>query len=329
MEISSGQGGMERMDEKGNMKTAPVDGIGQSLKNKAENINGLLAGFLPKEGGEQATVISSVNYSVNAGGKRLRPILLIETNILCGGGGMEDPLVAAFAAAIEMIHTYSLVHDDLPAMDNDMYRRGKLTTHAKYGEAMGILAGDALLNLAFETVSSALAKEGEPKRVLAGAKALSILSVKSGLWGMLGGQSVDVEKTGQSLKEGTLDFIYRLKTGALLEAAVMVGGVLAGIKEEEVKLLENMGGAIGMAFQIQDDILDVTGNDEVLGKPTHSDEKNNKTTYVTMHSVEEAKEAVKQLTGEAVRILLKFDKKRGRDANFLIGLVELLSERES
>ncbi len=146
---------------------------------------------------------------------------------------------------------------------------------------------------------------------------------------MLGGQSVDVEKTGQSLKEGTLDFIYRLKTGALLEAAVMVGGVLAGIKEEEVKLLENMGGAIGMAFQIQDDILDVTGNDEVLGKPTHSDEKNNKTTYVTMHSVEEAKEAVKQLTGEAVRILLKFDKKRGRDANFLIGLVELLSERES
>ncbi|MDE7327368.1 MAG: polyprenyl synthetase family protein [Lachnospiraceae bacterium] len=305
-----------------------TDKFKQILENKTEDINRLLAGFLPQEVGEQTTVISAVNYSVNAGGKRLRPIFLVGTNELCGGEGIADPLVAAFAAAIEMIHTYSLVHDDLPAMDNDKYRRGKLTTHAKYGEAMGILAGDALLNLAFEIAAGALEKEKEPERILAGAKALSILSVKSGIWGMIGGQSVDVEKTGQPFKEGTLDFIYRLKTAALLEAAVMIGGVLSGVTKGEADQLGQMGTAIGMAFQIQDDILDITGNEKVLGKPIHSDEKNHKTTYVTLHPVKKAREEVKRLTGEAIQILLQFDKKKGRDATFLIGLVDLLSERE-
>lgn len=296
----------------------------QEWAEKTTRIDKMIRTYLREEKGPQQTVIAAVNYSVKAGGKRLRPLFLVESNLLCGGVGLEDPLVCAFAAALEMIHTYSLVHDDLPAMDNDMYRRGKLTTHAKYGEAMGILAGDALLNAAFETAGQALCAQTEPERLKAGGKALAVLAEKSGMYGMLGGQVVDVEKTGMPMRADELDFVYHLKTGALLEAAMMVGAILAGASDETVEALCEVAGNVGMAFQIQDDILDVTGNEQMLGKPVHSDERNQKTTYVTMYSMEQACAQVKRLSERAKKIL---DNIPG-DAAFLKALVEALTTRK-
>ncbi|MBQ9118569.1 MAG: polyprenyl synthetase family protein [Lachnospiraceae bacterium] len=270
------------------------------LKERTGQVEQVLKQFLLPETGYQKTIFEAVNYSMTAGGKRLRPLFLVECNRMLGGNGCKDPLVCAFAAALEMIHTYSLVHDDLPAMDNDEYRRGKLTTHAKYGEAMGILAGDALLNHAFEITAAALVQETAPERLCAGAQALKVLAEKAGMFGMLGGQVVDVEKTGQPMDAEEMDFVYRLKTGALLEAAMMIGGILAGVKSTQVEVLQKAATAVGMAFQIQDDILDVTSSLEVLGKPVHSDEKNAKTTYVTAHSMEQAQAQVKVLSEQAV-----------------------------
>lgn len=275
----------------------------EELRRRTEHVEQLLKCFLLTEAGYQRTIFEAVNYSLTAGGKRLRPLFLVECNRMLGGAGEQDALVCAFAAALEMIHTYSLVHDDLPAMDNDEYRRGKLTTHAKYGEAMGILAGDALLNQAFEVTATALAQEQKPERLRAGVRALQILAVKAGMNGMLGGQVVDVEKTGQAVAAEEMEFIYRLKTGALLEAAMMIGGILAGAEPAQVEKLQEAAAAVGMAFQIQDDILDVTSSLEVLGKPVHSDERNEKTTYVTAHSLAEAKEQVKRLSERAVECI--------------------------
>ena len=196
-------------------------------------------------------------------------------------GGEDKELIEPFMAAIEMIHTYSLVHDDLPAMDNDTYRRGRKTTHVVYGEDMGILAGDALLNFAYETAIKGASAAKAAKNAINAINALAILSKKSGIMGMVGGQVVDVELTGKKLDEERLDFIFKLKTGALLEASLMVGAALAGADEKYIELMEQAGLNIGMAFQIQDDILDVTSDMETLGKPIGSDEKNHKTTYVT------------------------------------------------
>ena len=294
------------------------------LDEKVKEIEELLKGYLPREEGLQETVMKAVNYSVLCGGKRLRPLFLVECNVLCGGAGLSDPLVCAFAAALEMIHTYSLVHDDLPAMDNDKYRRGQLTTHAKYGEAMGILTGDALLNLAFETVSGALEKEEDVKRLSCGARAIRMLSGKSGIYGMIGGQVVDVERTGTPLTGRELDFIYRLKTGALLEAAMVTGGILANCSTAAEKSLAECAAAVGMAFQIQDDILDVTSSLNVLGKPVHSDEKNQKTTYITLYSIEEAKREVSRLSQVAVEAI---DRLPG-DKTFLTELILSLINRE-
>ena len=223
-----------------------------------------------------------MNYSVTAGGKRLRPLLMHETYRMFGGTGR---VIQPLMAAIEMVHTYSLVHDDLPAMDNDQYRRGKLTTHAKYGHAMGVLAGDGLLNYAFETAMTAFDCGEDAERV---AKALKILGRKAGIYGMIGGQVVDVQSTGKAVDQETLDFIYELKTGALLEASMMVGAVLAGATEEEVAVIEQIASDVGLAFQIRDDILDETSTLETLGKPIHSDERNEKTTYVTLKGLEQA-----------------------------------------
>ncbi|MDE7211501.1 MAG: polyprenyl synthetase family protein [Lachnospiraceae bacterium] len=296
----------------------------QEWMEKTKRIDEVIATYLNEEKGPQRTVIAAVNYSVKAGGKRLRPLFLVESNVFCGGAGIDNPLVCAFSAALELIHTYSLVHDDLPAMDDDMYRRGNLTTHAKYGEAMGILAGDALLNGAFEIVGEALSRETDAGRLRAGARALAILARKSGMYGMLGGQVVDVEKTGRPMKAHELDFVYRLKTGALLEAAMMIGAVLEDAREEKVGALEEVAAAVGMAFQIQDDILDVTSSEQVLGKSVHSDEKNHKTTYVTLYSMEQARAQVKQLSDRAKRILDNID----GDGEFLKALIEALVERK-
>ncbi len=264
---------------------------------RTEQIEAVVERYLPKEEGCQQTVIEAMNYSIKAGGKRLRPMLMWETYKMFGG---RSEVIEPFMAAIEMIHTYSLVHDDLPAMDNDEYRRGKKTTHAKYGEAMGILAGDGLLNYAFETAAKAFAIEAGNAQV---GKALSVLAGKAGIHGMLGGQCVDVESEGKPVTEETLRFIYHLKTGALLEASMMIGAILAGATGSEQKKVEQAAGELGLAFQIQDDILDVTSTTEDLGKPVGSDEKNHKTTWVTLFGVEQAKQDVEELSKHSVLLM--------------------------
>lgn len=289
----------------------------EELQKRTGEIEEIIKRYLPEETGFQKTVLEAMNYSVLAGGKRLRPMLMQETFRMFGG---EGELVYPFLAAIEMIHTYSLVHDDLPAMDNDEYRRGKKTTHAAYGEAMGILAGDGLLNLAFETAAEAFTLEVSSRT----ARALQILSRKSGVYGMIGGQVVDVESEGQPLSREKLNFIYRLKTSALIEASMMIGAVLAGASDQELAAVECVAEDVGVAFQIQDDILDVTSTLEVLGKPIHSDDKNNKTTYVTLEGLEKAKEDVERISENALGTLRSLKYRN----EFLEELIQMLITRE-
>ncbi len=266
---------------------------------RAEAAEDVVCRFLPDIEGQQKTIFEAMEYGVTAGGKRLRPILMNETFQLFNGKG---DVIEPFMAAIEMIHTYSLIHDDLPSMDNDMLRRGKPTVHAAFGEAMGVLAGDALLNYAYETALNAYDANTD---VVAVTEAMRILARKAGVFGMVGGQVVDVEAEKKQLEmtEEKLHFIYELKTGALIEASMMIGAVLAGATEEQVSLIEGVADKIGMAFQIQDDILDIVGDETKLGKPIGSDEKNEKTTYVTFAGMEKSKEEVKRLTDQAIKEL--------------------------
>ena len=264
---------------------------------RTEEVQEILYRYLPEETGYQKTLLQAMNYSMQAGGKRLRPLLMQETYRLFGGTGR---IVEPFMAAMEMIHTHSLIHDDLPAMDNDDYRRGRLTTHKVYGEAMGVLSGVALLNYAYETMFQAFGMTSDKEKV---AEALRIMSSKTGLYGMLGGQSVDVENDGKPITREMLDYIYKHKTSALIEASMMCGAVLAGADKEETALVEKAASDIGLAFQIQDDILDVTSTSQELGKPVRSDEKNNKVTYVTLFGVEEASRQVKTLSKNALKAL--------------------------
>lgn len=267
----------------------------KEIAERVNEIEAVIRRYLPKEQGWQKTVMEAMNYSILAGGKRLRPMLMLETYRMFGG---KSKVIEPFMAAIEMIHTYSLIHDDLPAMDNDEYRRGRKTTHIVYGEAIGILAGDGLLNYAYETAITALAEEPANINV---AKALGILAEKAGIYGMIGGQTVDIEtdRTNEVTKE-QLDFIYRLKTSALIEASMLIGAVLAGATKNEQAKLAEAATMVGLAFQIQDDILDVTASTEALGKPAGSDDKNGKATYVTYEGLEKARQDVEKLSKEAV-----------------------------
>lgn len=269
----------------------------EEMKKNVSEVKHTIRRYLPEEGGEQATLLEAMNYSMLAGGKRLRPLLMWETYKMFGG---VSPVIEPFMAAIEMIHTHSLIHDDLPAMDNDEYRRGMKTTHVVYGEAMAILAGDGLLNYAYETVAKAFEMEPGNQNV---GRAFGILAAKTGVCGMIGGQSVDVEMEGKPLKEETLDFIYRLKTGALLEASMMIGAVLAGAEDADVEEIRQIAGDVGLAFQIQDDILDVTSTVQELGKPVGSDAKNHKTTYVTLRGLDQAARDVETVSRRAIRRL--------------------------
>ena len=264
------------------------------LAKRTEEIEKVIRSFLPAEAGFAGTMAQAMNYSMLAGGKRLRPMLIRETYRLFDG---KEEVVKPFMAGMEMIHTHSLIHDDLPALDDDDYRRGRLTTHKVYGEAMGVLSGVALLNYAYETMFQAFALTKEQDRVI---HALRVVSQKTGIHGMLGGQSVDVENDGKPLEKEMLDYIYRNKTSALIEASMMTGAILAGANEQEVSAVEKAAGNIGLAFQIQDDILDVTSTLEVLGKPIGSDEKNHKATYVSFEGLEKAKEDVALYTNSAV-----------------------------
>ena len=275
----------------------------QELQQKGKEIEDILVQFSPKEEGYQKIVMEAMNYSLMAGGKRLRPMLMEQTFLLFGG--QDRAVLLPFMAALEMIHTYSLVHDDLPAMDNDEYRRGRKTTHVVYGEAMGILAGDGLLNYAFETATNAFDEAEHSttdtltvyRRI---ARALQVLSEKAGIKGMIGGQVIDMEQCEGESSRNRLDHMYRLKTGALIEASMMIGAILAGADQQQINQIEQIAGDIGLAFQIKDDILDVTSTSEILGKPVHSDEKNEKTTYVSLMDIRDAEAEVLNISNRAM-----------------------------
>lgn len=293
------------------------------LNEKVKEIEEVLKAFLPAEEGWAKTVMQAMNYSVNAGGKRLRPMLMAETYRLFGG---RDKTIEPFMAAIEMIHTYSLVHDDLPAMDNDEYRRGRKTTWVVYGDAMAVLAGDGLLNFAFETaLKSFEICESDTKR---NARALAILAEKAGIYGMIGGQTADIEaeNLGSKVTEEHLLYIHEHKTAALIQAAMMIGAVLAGADAQQTALVERAAYEIGVAFQIQDDILDVTSTLETLGKPVGSDEKNNKTTYVTLKGIEEASREQREMSNHAIERLESLEDKGFRN-EFLMELIRSLITR--
>ena len=267
----------------------------EQINRRTNEIEEIIYRFLPPVEGLQKTVLSAMEYTYKAGGKRLRPMLMEETykSFGCTDRGLIEP----FMAAIEMIHTYSLIHDDLPALDNDDYRRGKPTAHVVYGEDMAILAGDALLNYAFETAAKAF--RGDTGDITV-AKAFRILAVKPGIYGMIGGQVIDVENTGKDITLDTLMTIHHLKTAALIECAMMIGALLAGADQESVETVEKIANRVGLAFQIQDDILDVTSTEEVLGKPVGSDEKNEKVTYVSLKGLDQASRDVESYTEEAI-----------------------------
>lgn len=291
------------------------------LKKRTEEINKVIQSYLPEEEGFAKTMAQAMNYSILAGGKRLRPMLILETLRLFGG---EEKLAYPFMAAMEMIHTHSLVHDDLPALDNDDYRRGRLTTHKVYGEAMGVLSGVALLNYAYEVMLTAFDTADTPDCQAHVIQALKVMSHKTGLYGMLGGQSVDVENDGKPMSREMIDYIYENKTSALIEASVMTGAILGGATEEETAIVEKAAKNIGLAFQIQDDILDVTGDQKVLGKEAGSDEKNQKTTYVTIEGLEKAKKDVEILSAQAIEDLNKLP----GNNEFLENLIRILIKRQ-
>ena len=294
----------------------------EALEKKVVHVEEILGSFLPKEEGFQKVVLEAMNYSIMAGGKRLRPIMMEESYHLLGGRGK---IVEPFMAALEMIHNYSLVHDDLPAMDNDEYRRGRKTTWKVYGDGMAVLAGDGLLNYAYETAVTAFSMTEDREELKRVARALEVLTRKAGVYGMIGGQTADIEaESKEQITEELLLFIDENKTAALMQAAFMIGGILAGASEEAINKLERAAYDIGIAFQIQDDILDVTSTTEVLGKPVGSDEKNHKLTYVSLHGLDRAKEEVCRFSGDAVHIL----KGLGEENDFLIELIHSLIKRE-
>lgn len=298
----------------------------ENLEIKRKNAESIVNVYLPEVEGYQKIVLEAMEYSAMAGGKRLRPVLMKECYKLFGG---KSKVVEPFMAAIEMIHNYSLVHDDLPAMDNDEYRRGKLTTWKKYGEAMAILAGDGLLNYAFETAVKAFDLSDGDEEFRNVARGMKILSSKAGVYGMIGGQTADLlAENDDNVTEDVLIFIHKNKTAALIEASMMIGACLAGASEKDLLDLEKAANNIGLAFQIQDDILDITSTTEMLGKPVGSDEKNNKLTYVKLHGLEESRTQVKALSEDAIAILQDIADSNRADGSFLMTLVETLINRE-
>lgn len=295
------------------------------LAGRAAEIEQMLQAYWPQREDEFQTIVEAMRYSLLAGGKRLRPILMQETYRMFGGS--DTRFIEPFMAAIEMIHTYSLVHDDLPAMDNDEYRRGRKTTWAVYGDAMGILAGDALLNAAYETAMAVLEICESPDEYRRVSRALQVLGRHAGVWGMIGGQVADIEAEGKAepLSESQLAFIHRHKTGALIQASMSVGALLAGATEEQDAAVRRCALDIGMAFQIQDDILDVVGDSKELGKPVGSDAVNGKQTFVTLYGLERSKTEVERLSDEAIEILRELP----GDHAFMERLVRYLIDRRS
>lgn len=295
-----------------------------------KDIEDIIYKYLPAEEGYGKPVIEAMNYSFKAGGKRLRPMMLklvfdMFTEEEFVNGDYELGIVAPFMAAIEMIHTYSLVHDDLPALDNDMYRRGQLTCHAKYGEDIAILAGDGLLNYAFETASKAFLASPFNGSV---EKAFIMLATKPGISGMIGGQVLDVTMSGKALSEEQIDYINLNKTAALIECAMGIGATLANASATEIDAVIQVAKCVGLAFQVQDDVLDIIGDEAKLGKPVNSDEKNAKYNYATVHGIEKAKEYVNTMSQKANNILKDLQVENEPAREELMDLINTLINRD-
>ena len=288
------------------------------LQARTAEANEVIKEYLPRSRGFSTELADAMSYALMGGGKRIRPVLMKAVFDLFEGEGW---IVEPFMAAIEMIHTHSLVHDDLPAIDNDDYRRGRLTTHKVYGENMGVLAGDALLNYAYETMLQAFGLTEDYEKVW---RTMRVIANKTGLNGMLGGQCVDVRTDGRPKSDKMLEYIYQNKTSALIEASMMAGAMLAGADKSSVTLMEKAGRMIGLAFQIRDDILDVIGDEKKLGKPIHSDERNHKITYVTIHGVEASMLEVLRFTREASVLITSL----GGDDEFILSLIQYMISRD-
>lgn len=291
----------------------------KELKERSIYIEEKIESYLPKEEGYQKTIFEAMSYSLRAGGKRLRPILLMEAYKICQGQG-ED--FVPYSVAMEMIHTYSLIHDDLPALDNDDLRRGKPTNHIVFGEAMAILAGDALLNTAYETMLNAAFKHSRPEISL---RAAYEISRGAGIYGMIGGQVVDVESEDKKIDKDKLDYIHMNKTAAMIVGSVRAGAILAGIDEDRLESLTKYAENIGLAFQIVDDILDIEGDEKLLGKRVGSDLDNDKSTYPSLLGISESKKIVENLIEEAKISLEVFDS----DAEFMNALADFIRDRQN
>jgi len=291
----------------------------QDLAARAELINSALELFLPEESCFPPRIHKAMRYSLFAGGKRLRGALIMVTAEMLG---IDEKRVLPAAAAIEMIHTYSLIHDDLPAMDNDDYRRGRPTCHRVYGEAVAILAGDALLTLAFETLTRLTVEGFDHGAVI---KVIQEMAVGAGSLGLIGGQVVDLESEGNDVSAATLEYIHHHKTGALFKTAVRSSAILAGAGEQELNALTDYAEAFGLAFQITDDILDITGNEEMLGKKTGRDLALHKATYPELFGLDEAREQVGSLVEKCLKNAALF----GSRAEFLREAAHYLLIRQS
>ena len=292
------------------------------LKKKAAETEAVVLRFMPEAEGEAKTVIEAMHYSIEAGGKRLRPLFIAETNAMYGG---RRALAEPFMAALEMIHTYSLVHDDLPAMDDDEYRRGRKTAHIVYGEGMAVLSGDGLLNYAYETALKAFDEAESAEETGRVIRALKILAANAGIYGMVGGQCADLEAEEMAPSDAPVLYIHKHKTACMIESGFTIGAVLAGAPEEDIRALAQIGEHVGIAFQIRDDILDVTGDSAVMGKATGMDAKDEKATYVSAYGLEASEKEAERRTNEAIAL---FDG-LGAEDPFLKELVMSLLTRQA
>lgn len=294
------------------------------MKYSTEDIEKIIYRYLPEESGYPIKVIQAMNYAFMAGGKRLRPMMMKLCFDMFKKEDNEE-LIGPFMAAIEMIHTYSLIHDDLPALDNDELRRGKPTVHVKFGEDIAILAGDGLLNYAFSVAAQAFSVKPGDVNV---EKAFAVLASKPGIYGMIGGQTLDVIKSGSPLTDEEIEYIYINKTSALIECAMTIGALLGGASGDEVDKIGQVARAVGMAFQVQDDILDIVGDEKALGKPVLSDEKNEKYTYVTIHGMEKSRQYVNNMSDKANNILIELNVTDNNAKESLINLITQLIDRD-
>lgn len=294
-------------------------------KDSLSKIEKLIESFFYNEDELNKNVIKASNEAIRNGGKRLRPLIMFETYKAISGDEYSEEIIAPFLAAIEMIHTFSLIHDDLPAMDNDRLRRGKPTTWVSYGEDMAILAGDMLSVQAFEIISKKMQETDDFNILKRISRAMYTLARVTGAFGMIGGQCVDVEYSGKKMTEEVMKYTYALKTGALLAASFVVGGILAGANETEVGLLKKAGSYVGEAFQIRDDYLDIVADEKELGKPTHSDEKNLKITYVNIVGIDESLRRIVSLSENAKKCLSEV---RG-DMSSVVEIIDMMVNRTS